>query len=384
MNTPTKPVRAVTSASNLFRRALCPGSAAMEAQFSEADSEFSVEGTLLHSLFMLPPEQYPDIKLTDEQREAVECANFHARDFIRQFCEDNSIPDDAEFIDEREVTLEIYWSGFPLFPGHADFIRHWPSHGVAVVIDAKFGFMEVEDACENLQLSTYAAGWALTRPYHVTSKVGVAIVQPRNFGPKKSVAQYDSKGLVDAHLEIVRVFRESEQPDAPRNPSLKACHFCRAKAACPEYKAKFMQLSPELSAAITTLENDQLARMYEAVKFAAKVADEVRDEMRARILAGTLPGFKLGNSGSTRRLVDGVGLFVAMSKRFPDAEHFPIQYNRCLEMVWGRMEELFASLAGVSEAKAKEFVREIAAPFVEEKEKEKRILVDKAAKKALA
>lgn len=384
METTQKPVRAVTSASNLFRRALCPGSAAMEAQFAEPpDSEFSVEGTMLHSLFMLPEDQWPPLPapLTIEQREALDSANFQGWDFVRQFAETNGIPDDAPYMDEHEATLEMYNDGFPIFPGHADFIRYWPRQSAVVVVDAKFGFMEVDEAAENLQLATYAVMRGTQIASLVGKTVGVAIVQPRNFGPKRSQAQYDNKGLMDAGREIVRVFIESEKPGAPLNPSLKACHFCRAKAGCDAYKAKFMQLSPELQAAIVTLDNDQLARMYEAVKFAAKVADEVRDEMRARIRADRLPGFKLGNSGDTRRLVDGVGLFQAMAKRFADVPHFAMRYNRCLEMVWGRLEELFAALTNTSEAKAKEFVKEIAAPFVETTEKEKRILVDKPSKK---
>lgn len=382
METTQKPVRAVTSASNLFRRALCPGSAALEAQFAEPpDSEFSVEGTMLHSLFMLPEDQWPPLPapLTIEQREALDSANFHGWDFVRQFAEDNGISEDERYTDERETPLMMRDMSGELFPGHADFVRVWPGKKAAVVIDAKFGFMEVDEAAENLQLASYAVMKALDIQQGPT--VGVCIVQPRNFGPKKSTAQYHSIGLTSAGLEIIRVFRDSEKPGAPLNPSLKACHFCRAKAGCDAYKAKFMQLSPELQAAIVTLDNDQLARMYEAVKFAAKVADEVRDEMRARIRADRLPGFKLGNSGDTRRLVDGVGLFQAMAKRFADVPHFAMRYNRCLEMVWGRLEELFAALTNTSEAKAKEFVKEIAAPFVETTEKEKRILVDKPSKK---
>lgn len=40
--------RPVTSASNLFRRALCPGSARLEYGLPEEDSEQSREGQLLH------------------------------------------------------------------------------------------------------------------------------------------------------------------------------------------------------------------------------------------------------------------------------------------------------------------------------------------------
>lgn len=374
-----KITRSVTSASNLYRRALCPGSAALEAKFSEANSEWSVEGTMLHGFFMrdLPP----GTLLTNEQSEALNSANFQGWDFVREFAEQNGIPEDAPFIDEHEATLQFYDKGAPLFPGHADFIRRWPKHNALVIVDAKFGFMEVDDAAENLQLASYAT-MNIQKPGDLAGmKAGVAIVQPRNFGPKRSQAQYDDKGLILAGAEIVRVFKESEKPNAPRNPDMKACHFCRAKTKCPEYTAKFMQLSPEREAAIVTLDNEQLVRMYEGIKFADKVKDEVRDEMKSRILMGKITGFKLGNSGTTRKVQDGVGLYRELANRFPEVEDFAVRYNRCLDVTWGKLEELFAQLSGVSEAKAKLFVREIAAPFVEETEKAKKILVDKPAKK---
>ena len=209
---------------------------------------------------------------------------------------------------------------------------------------------------------------------------GVAIVQPRNFGVKRSVAIYGTDALATAKIEILRIFRESEKPDAPLNPSIAACQYCRAKSACPAYQAKFMQLSPTLAAAIETVDNEQIVRMLEAVKFADKIAKEVREEMRKRIEAGVLPGWHLQNTGSARRLIDGMGLFQAMTDRFPTVPDFAVRYTRCLDVKWGLLEELFAQLSGVSEKQAKEAVKEIAFPFVQLAEKQKAIVADKPKK----
>lgn len=375
MSTPDKPQRAVTSASNAFRRDLCPGSAREEAKFSEVDSEYSTEGTLLHSYFMRGKVgEFCAEMLTGDQQEALNTANFHAQDFIRQFREDCGIPEDAEFVEQHEVPLMLNYGGEDIFPGHADYVITWPEYSAQAVIDAKFGFMEVEEAADNLQLASYA----VMCPH--MSFTGVAIVQPRNFGPKKSVAIYGAEAIQQAKHEIIRIFRESEKPDAPLNPSLKACHFCRAKSACPAYQAKFMQLSPSLSAAIETVDNEQIVRMLEAVKFADKIAKEVRDEMRKRIEAGTLPGWKLQNTGSTRKLIDGMGLFQAMTERFPMVHDFAIRYTRCLDVKWGLLEELFSHLTGVTEKQANEHVKAIAEPYVQLTEKAKSIVVDKPKK----
>lgn len=67
-------MRPVTSASNLFRRALCPGSERMEYGLPEEDSEQSREGRLLHDYSnrreldraFLTPSQRDLLALSDE------------------------------------------------------------------------------------------------------------------------------------------------------------------------------------------------------------------------------------------------------------------------------------------------------------------------------
>src|SRR6266851_8455600 len=65
--------RPVTSASSLFRRALCPGSARMEAGLPEEDSEDSREGQLLHNYAAHP--EYDRAMLKPNQRDLLELAD---------------------------------------------------------------------------------------------------------------------------------------------------------------------------------------------------------------------------------------------------------------------------------------------------------------------
>jgi hypothetical protein len=93
-------IRQNTSASNIARRKLCLGSARMEDGIAGEDTEHSAEGVLLHSLFMTG--RRPTI-LTVEQVEVLSYADSLAEKFLANFREGLGIPEDAEFIVERET-----------------------------------------------------------------------------------------------------------------------------------------------------------------------------------------------------------------------------------------------------------------------------------------
>src|SRR5688572_29808915 len=109
--------RANTSASNLFRRDLCPGSARMEHGLAEVDSEHSLEGNLLHALYWTG--QRPQ-DLTPDQRDCLDDADRYTRDFFAKVCTSIGIPEDEPCIDEKEVPLVFRGQdGSELFPGHS-------------------------------------------------------------------------------------------------------------------------------------------------------------------------------------------------------------------------------------------------------------------------
>jgi len=179
-------IRAKTSASNLFRRAECPGSEAAEAPFAEQNSEYSSEGTLLHKWFFVP--EKPIALLTKTQLETLNEAETYARKAFLEFATLHGIPDDALAVDNHEVELDVHdTDGTPLPPGHADLVRFWPEYDLAYIVDAKFGFSEVEEAPSNLQLADYALG-VFQNSNGKLKEIGVAIVQPRNFGERLTPA----------------------------------------------------------------------------------------------------------------------------------------------------------------------------------------------------
>jgi len=356
------------SASNLHAAALCPAKPRMEAPYGERSRPDSERGTDLHTYFRTG-KSYDALSPSD--RETMESADRYADEFLARFRETHGIAEYEPFLEFHEVAL----TGD--VPGHADNIIVWPDLKLVVIMDFS-GFIEVEDAPSNYQLAAYSALIWKWRPFVAC---GVAIIQPNAFGPRLTSAIYEAAQMPTV-LDVFKRIRDATlDPEAAPVAGEVQCRWCKAKEVCPAFTAGFSQLATlDKSLAVETLSAPDLGALKQIIQRAKQLSDSVDDEMRKRIEAGTMPGWRLGNSGTTRRLVDGVGLFQAMQSQFPDTPEFATRYNRCLEMVWGRIEELYASIAGISEAKAKEFVRELAAPFVEENEKEKRILADKPVK----
>src|SRR5215471_7073109 len=98
-------MRAATSASNLFRRALCPGSERLEEGLPDEDSPESREGTLLHEYDANP--QLDRSVLTPDQRDLLRISealdNFVFARCVHEYGLDGT--QDAHFVDYREVEL---------------------------------------------------------------------------------------------------------------------------------------------------------------------------------------------------------------------------------------------------------------------------------------
>lgn len=331
---------------------------------------------MLHSLFMTGTRP---LDLTPEQVETLDLADRLTQDFFREFRDTFEIPEEALFTDSREIELTLRnASGEPLFPGHADLVRFWPSKNVRAIVDAKFGFMEVEHAADNLQLASYAV---MSQQRSKADAVAVAIVQPRNFGPRISRAIYLSDTLRSAATQIQSIYYQSLEPDAPLVAGEKQCHFCKAKPSCPAYRAQFMQVEIASTRAIDTLTTDELERVHTAIQFANKIAKDVAEEMRRRITYGTLPGWKLQNSGNTVTCTDALGLYNAMRSFFEDKPEFnAAAFDSCRSMGWGKLEAIVQSVSGFTEKQTKELVKQLSEGFVDRVPNAKRVVREKGAK----
>src|SRR5215472_8855542 len=148
----SKMTRATTSASNLFRRALCPGSERMEKGLPDEDSDESREGTLLHHY-----DAHPELdrgSLKPEQRDLLHLSRALDEFIFSRIAHTyqlNGEHDAAPYVENREVALN-----YKSLPGHADLVRYYHGTKTALIIDKKFGYRSHTPAALNKQLRAYA------------------------------------------------------------------------------------------------------------------------------------------------------------------------------------------------------------------------------------
>src|SRR5581483_195142 len=318
--------RAVTSASNIHRRLLCPGSEKLEAGLPDEDSIQSKEGDLLHAYdanpdlvrAVLKPNQQNLLRISEELDEII-------FDLTR---EKFSITESEPFEEGRETTLIAMEGTDSETPGHCDRWRLYPALSLLIIIDKKFGFKEVTPASSNPQLRTYAIGgyekWA-------PENIVVAITQPRlEYERRLTMACYTAKDIEFARAELSSIRAASRRDDAPLVPGEEQCRYCKAKLICKAYRAKVqegMEIIPRVEGSVAKREesaaqslalctDDQLSHVLVAIKFAEFLKDAAREEGRKRVAAGRLTNWEVGKEKETNTITSpriAIGL-LAMGK----------------------------------------------------------------------
>jgi hypothetical protein len=140
------------------------------------------------------------------------------------------------------------------------------------VVDLKTGRVAV-DAQDNKQLLTYALG--AMRQFKAPSSITCTmhIFQPRVGHSKWTVSGQD---LVEHGAKLKAAAELALTGDAPTNPSVDACRYCKAKTICPSMREKVQQTArldfkPNTSITPDMLEDAVLVAAWaDAVQTAAK------------------------------------------------------------------------------------------------------------------
>jgi hypothetical protein len=310
--------------SNLHRRKSCPGSGRLEAQFAaEPDSEYAVEGRLLHGQFaQLDIEaDRPPRDLTEEQcgillraielqcevfsRVEAECSGFERQIDI----EEDEIPFYASL-----ATREIRFTGTP------DRVRLYGPAVANVVIDAKFGRNEVAPAEVNYQLAAYAV---MAHDRYPTQHVYCAIVQPR--APRESrltVAKYSAGDIESIRAAVLQIIIECEAPNAPLVPSEDACRYCAARMGCPALLGGISTLATvrgDVHAVAREMQIGELGRLADCVKLAKSdtFGAVILGELKRRIEENRAPGWKLKDNGANSEITDAKAAYNAIAGALP-------------------------------------------------------------------
>jgi hypothetical protein len=292
------------SASGSYRWMTCPGSVSAEEGYPEQTSSFAQEGTDAHSL--------------------AEYALVSGKELEEMVGE---VIDGVEVTSEMSESLTIYTDFVRSFTGHAyhevrvDF-SEWVCVGQGFgtadciildgntlrVIDLKYGRNKVE-ANENSQLMLYALGaYAMFHPMQEITQVVCTIVQPR-IGWIDEYA-IDIESLLKWGEHVKERALATQEPNAMRNPSEKACHFCKAKAQCPAL-AKHVEQTilcnfDDISSTPGKLTDEQLKTVFDNTKLIEGFLEAVAITIRAKVEAGTGDkfGLKLVAGRTTRKWAD--------------------------------------------------------------------------------
>jgi hypothetical protein len=280
------------SPSSAARWMTCPGSVTLSEGIEDTGSSNASEGTMMHAFaaqcletgtdavgYIGVVEDETGLILQAKQAKDVQFYVDHVRDIVRSTGGELRV----------EQRLPIGWmTGEEGAHGTADAVIVTPDE--LIIVDAKFGFKEV-DADDNPQLMIYAAAaWDELKVAYDFQRVRIAISQPRLLAKPEF-----SFSMEDLHNFVAEVAFAAEltryDPDT-LVPSEKGCQWCRAKAICPALRISvmddFYMVVPE------TADQDDLARVMANANLIEGWVKAVRAEVERRLLAGEpVTGYKL-------------------------------------------------------------------------------------------
>ena len=317
-------VHAKLSASGSSRWLNCTGSVKAEKGIKDKGSVFAAEGTAAHEL--------ADRCLTEECS-----ADTKIGETIEGFLVDQSMADYVQvYIDYvnnlgKNSLYEVRVDFSPWVPegfGTCDAMV-FQDDGILNIIDLKYGQGVRVDADENTQGMLYALG-AYEDFSHIYDfeEIRIIIVQPRldhisEWVISVSDLLYWADNVVKPQAQLCLT------DDAPRNPSEKACQWCKAKPTCAALKrmtedtiiAMFDDLEPSSMTPSDMLTDDQLALALTNKKLITGWLDSVEKLVTERLSSGDdFKGYKIVEGRSLRKWLDEDNVSRWLSEKYSDDE----------------------------------------------------------------
>ena len=280
------------SPSSAVRWMTCPGSVALSEGIEDKSSSNADEGSMMHAMAAKCLETGTDpldyvgitdketgLTFTAKQAPDVQFYVDHVRDIVKATNGELRI----------EQRLPIGWmTGEKNAHGTADAVIVTPDE--LIIVDAKFGYKEVEVE-RNPQLLMYAAAaFDELKVAYDFERIRVVISQPRLGAKPEYTCTVDELHAFTAQVGFAADLIHSHPEQLV--PSPKGCQWCRAKATCPALRedvlADFDVVVPE------TAGEDDLARVMANADLIEGWVMAVRAEVERRLLAGTpVRGYKL-------------------------------------------------------------------------------------------
>lgn len=293
------------------RWAACPGSVGMSVGMSDESSPAAAEGTAAHSVgefyirqrFSLPgacegdPDELvpppgldrfaglegePYMIEAEKWNEELRVAGKRYRDFITSL-----IPVGMQWGVDVFVSLETRVAAASIDArlfGTADCMLWFPKYRHLIVVDYKYGFIDVDIGTverPNKQLSAYAIA-ALdkltgTRP----ESVELAVFQPRRIGGAPEQRLKLPIAALDAEIERLKAeVAEVDRPD-PKLSVGDHCRYCKGKPRCPKVQAQ-MQTALDVAGgqrSVLDMPADDLLALYSARTAIKNVLEDVEEKV---------------------------------------------------------------------------------------------------------
>lgn len=305
------------SPSRLNQFAICPGAYLMQQGIpEEPKSPDADEGTMLHAavaahnLEGLNPEQTAAVqfcldyidKIVKESGKKVEAIYYEER--LTIYDKDTTLPE------EHTGTGEI------LTDGIADVVVVYTDK-TAEVIDWKFGRGEVPDVKENYQTAAYSLG---VYQRFDCSEVTAHIVQPRLL--KTDRYTFRMFGMLQrAVFRVIDAAKNAADAGLLLRASENACKYCKAKALCPAFAAKFSGLAVVRTDGQVPFSPDQLLNYWEKAQIVERFVAEIKARVTEYIEEnGNLGDWYLMERSGKREIRDTAKLYERVSKLLTGAE----------------------------------------------------------------
>jgi hypothetical protein len=174
-----------------------------------------------------------------------------------------------------ELSLYCYFNYGVLYAGTPDIVFF--DGKKAIIIDWKFGYNEVTEPKNNLQLAAYAA--AAMQHYNIKT-CDTLIFQPRISNKPKKYTYSNPEAIIKF---IASIIAKCEGSNLQCNPGEKQCQYCKLKEnlACPALKQELSTIDKTVD--LPALSDTDLISLYERSKVVNKFTKAIDDEVKSRI-----------------------------------------------------------------------------------------------------
>jgi uncharacterized protein DUF2800 len=275
---------AYLSPSAAFRWTVCPGSVALSAGMPDRTTLAAERGTACHAALAARIEKRREPELSAEEQGWV----LLVYDWLMLY---ESLADGGLRMVEQPLRAGTFFGCPDELWGTPDYVFvHGKQGRAALVIDAKFGYVEVEIE-DNLQLLLYALGVAEHFNWELDFYT-LGIFQPQVRSLPSTVVYTPEQLRAEARRLIPRV-RAALEPQAALVPTKRGCDMCPAASVCPALREQVTVWSQRAMRKPEEVDPEVLATILERAPLIRKALDTYESYAKQSLALGrVVPGWK--------------------------------------------------------------------------------------------